>query len=345
MNIKKIKKILLIQTAFLGDIILTIPLINNLRNFFPDKEITILTTPLGKTLLEEQKNIDQIIVYDKKGKDKGFFNILKLVETLSLMSFDWVISPHRSFRTALIGYLARIPHRSGFSNSEGRFLFNDLIEYKKSLYDLERNLYFLENFCENPLKLDTKIDFPFNNLLEKETGDTLAKRSWSNEKIIGIHTGSKWFTKKWPINNFKQLLKELVDKGYKLIIFGDEDDWEISQFVTHELESDNILNLVAKTDIKQLISYFRKIAVYVTNDSGPMHIAAALGFPIVAIFGPTVRELGFFPYTDTAIVVEEKLVCRPCGKHGGMICPQKHFKCMKNIKVVDVVRAIESFIV
>jgi heptosyltransferase-2 len=259
------------------------------------------------------------------------------------MSFDWLISPHRSFRSALIGYLAKIPNRWGFTNSEGNFLFTHLIKYRKNLYDLERNLYFLEDFCDDPMKLETKIEFSFNNLIETETEDVLAKKGWCGEKIIGVHTGSKWFTKKWPVEKFKKLLRILVEKNYKILVFGDDDDFEINNFLEFELVSENVLNMIGKTNIKQLLSYFRKLSVYLTNDSGPMHIAAALGVPIVAIFGPTVKELGFFPYTEKAQILEIDLVCRPCGKHGGKVCPKNNFKCMEDISVENVVLAVEKF--
>ncbi|MFC1566420.1 lipopolysaccharide heptosyltransferase II [bacterium] len=337
-----VKKILLIQTAFLGDIILTIPLIKNLKKIFPDKELTVLTTPVGEKVLKNTDLDCKIIVYDKKGSQKGFLNLIKLTSELREQKFDLAIMPHRSLRTALTAYLARIPHRWGFSNSEGKFLLTKKIQYVKGIHEIDRNLSFLDEFN---LSYDKTINFKVDNETEEQVEKILKQNNFLGEKIIGIHPGSVWFTKKWPVKKFIDLIKHLSYNNYKIIIFGDKSDEKIGfEIEKSDFLHSNVLNLIGNTTIKQLIGFIKKISLYITNDSGPMHIAAAEDIPLIAFFGPTVKDIGFFPYSKRAIVLEKDIECRPCGIHGGNKCPKKHFKCMNDISVDEVIEKIKDIL-
>jgi heptosyltransferase II len=342
-DINKIKKILVFQTAFLGDIVLTIPLINNIKRLWPDKYIAVLTTPIGKAVLDEVENIDEIIVYDKKNKDKGIKNFLETSKVLKTKSFDWVIIPHRSLNSALLCFLAGIKHRWGFDKSEGKIFLTKKIKYMQDLHEIERNLEFLKEFSNN---LNKDIFFKQNKNTEEYVTQGLKDKGFLNNKIIGVNPGSIWNTKRWPIEKYAELIKRLVDSKYKVIVFGDKSDKDVNLFIKSNFENNSeVLNLIEKTNIKQLIGFMRKLNVYVTNDSGPMHIAAALGIPLTAIFGATTKGLGFFPYTTKGIVVEKDLKCRPCGKHGGRICPRGHFKCMRDINVDEVLDSVKQLII
>ncbi|MDR0676240.1 MAG: lipopolysaccharide heptosyltransferase II [Elusimicrobiota bacterium] len=342
----QINKILVIQTAFLGDIVLTMPLINNIKSLFPNKKLVVLTTPTGKEILAGQINIDEIIVYDKNGKDKGFFKFLEFVNILKFLHFDLAIVPHRSIRSALLTFIAKIPYRIGFRNSQGNIFFNFMINYKKNIPEIERNLYFLEKFINNfdIQKIDTKITFPYHNELQKKNNDLLDIKNGNSQKIIGIHVGAKWNTKKWIPEKFIELIRQLDKKNCKIVVFGESrEDYIVNNYLVMKNDSRNILNLIGKTNLQDLIAIFRNLSLYVSNDSGPMHIAAAIGVPVIAIFGPTVPSFGFAPYNKKSKVIEAKNVsCRPCGKHGNKFCPRLHFNCMNKIEVEHVFDAIKE---
>ncbi len=340
MEKENIKKILIIQTAFLGDIVLTIPLINNVKKMFFSSKIYVLTTPIGQKILKYQKVVDNILVYDKKGKDKGFFKFLDFVNILKVFNFDIVLCPHRSFRSGMLCFLSGIKTRYGFSNSQIKFCFNKIVPFKKDLYELERNLYFLQDFQENfdINTLDKTINFPLNN--EKEKNSFYLLKKYLNKSIITIHVSSRWKTKKWPYKNFIKVIEYFSKKNFLVTVLGDKKkDIEINQYLLSNQNNTNIINLIGKTSIDDLISIIRNSNIYITNDSGPMHIAAALNIPIVAIFGPTTKSLGFFPYTQKAIVLEKKVHCRPCSKHGGDTCKKGHFDCMNKISYEEVIEA------
>lgn len=336
-----IKNILVVQTAFLGDVVLTIPLINTLKRLCPDKKITVLTTPVGNEILKYQQAVDSVIVYDKKGTDRGWTHFLKMIDTVRCMFFDWAIVPHRSLRSALLVHAAGIPHRWGFDTSAGRWLFTQTIAYPQHKHEVERNLAFLKPFTD---VYDTQIVFPFHRAIDTPIHQHLQSIAGENGTVIGVHPGSVWATKRWPIEKYAVLIQQLAAQGNVVLVFGDTHDHAINKYLNeHVKQNEHIINLIGKTTIQQLIAYLRYLSVYITNDSGPMHIAAALGIPVVAIFGPTTQSLGFAPYSDRAIVVEKNTIpCRPCGKHGPRCCPQRHFACMEAIKVEDVVKAVES---
>ncbi|MFC1546497.1 lipopolysaccharide heptosyltransferase II [bacterium] len=339
-NISDVKNILVIQTAFLGDIVLTIPLLNNIKKLGHNRKLTVLTIPVGKEILKGQNSIDDIIVYDKKRSDKGIKKLFELINTIKQKKFDWAVIPHRSFRSAFLTWRAKIPNRWGFDISEGKYFLTKKIKYNFNMHDIDRNLEFLKSFTS---EFDKRIDFESIAQVNEKVTNILDERSFQKGKIIGINPGSVWATKRWPIDKYIELIRILITKGYKIVVFGDKFDQMIKEQIDSEFSNhNNFLNIIGKTTIQELTAFFRCLALYITNDSGPMHIAAALGIPIIAIFGPTTKELGFFPYTDKAVIIEKNLPCRPCGRHGSKKCPKKHFKCMKEISVEEIINVIEK---
>ncbi|MFH1715689.1 MAG: lipopolysaccharide heptosyltransferase II [Elusimicrobiota bacterium] len=324
-NIKEnIKNILIIQTAFLGDIVLTIPLINTIKKNYPQARLTILTTPIGKKILEGQYSIDHIIEYDKNGYEKGFSSFRAFIKLIQEYKFDWAVLPHRSLRSALLVWFAGIPRRWGYDRSEGRWFLTKKIKYKYGIHEIERNFDLVRDVCGS---FDTTIKFP-----DYDSVSDIKKNVKAGRKIIGVHPGSVWATKRWPLEYFIELIKKLVNDGRVAVVFGDKSDNAISNEIEKTFkDAPNVINLIGKTNIKELIGSIRDLSCYVSNDSGPMHIAAALKIPQIAIFGPTVKKFGFFPYSENAKVLELDIDCRPCSPHGTSKCPKKHFRCMRDI--------------
>jgi heptosyltransferase II len=339
------QKILVIQTAFLGDIVLTIPLLLNIKKkFTKTTKLYVLTAVVGNEVLKFHDFIDKIIIYDKKGIHKGLKNFLRFIKFIKQEKFDLAIIPHKSFRSTLLAFLSKIPNRWGFTNSEGFFFLTKKILYNKKKHDLERNLDLLRaaNLKES---LDTSIDFPEVSEIEKKTEAVLKEKGFLCKVIVGINPSSNWATKKWPAEKYVNITKELLKRDCKIIIFGDNKDKNLYKIFEKEfVNNEDVLNLLGKTNIQELISFIRYLSIYVTNDSGPMHIAAALSIPIVAIFGPTTTSLGFYPYTKKAIIVQKDLACRPCGKHGPNKCPILSHACMKKITESEVLNAVTDLL-
>lgn len=323
-------KLLIIQTAFLGDVVLTLPLIQAAKKHLK-AQISVVCIPSTKNILERHPSIDELVVFDKKADEKGFFSMIKFAKKLKDKKFDAVLVPHPSFKSGLISYLAAIPERVGFSNSAGKLFFTDKISFDGKKHQSERYLGLLKHFG-----VDAGYEKPEIYIDEKD--DILPE----NKTIFGINPGSVWATKRWPAEKYAALADRISSElGGQVVIFGGSDDAVTASEVEKNMKS-HAVNLAGKTTLKQLAALIKKCGVFITNDSGPMHIAAAFDVPVVAVFGPTVREFGFFPHSPKAAVVERTMSCRPCGKHGPVECPEKHFKCMTGISASEVFEAVKK---
>lgn len=329
------KKILIIQTAFLGDVILTTPLVKATRKLFPEAQLSFLLIPQTKGVFSNNPYLDDIIVYDKKRDEKKVSDFFRLVKKIRQKKFDLALTPHRSLRSALLAYLSKIPERIGFDRSEGFFLFTKKVRYNSLIHEIERNLSLLNHFNFEPLNLPPEL-FPSER-------DTLfisrfLKDSGIDEKdeIVAIAPGSVWQTKRWLAQRFAQVADLLMEKeNVKVVLVGGEEDKFLCQKISEMMKQKPKVS-AGKTTILQSAVLISKSEVLLSNDSAPVHIASATKTPTVAIFGSTTPDFGFGPYGDDNIIIQKKLYCRPCGIHGKKKCPEKHFRCMKDITVEEV---------
>lgn len=325
-------KILIIHTAFIGDIVLSTPLLKRVKEMYPEAKITYVTTPVGATILRNNPHITEIIEYDKRGNHSGIKGLLALGRRLRYENFNMVLTPHRYLRSSILSWLTRSPKRIGYDIASGALLFTDKIKYDKTKHEVGKLLSFLGDVPKNP-----RENYPielYPSKKEKEAVDKIWEdNSLSSEKVIAIAPGSKWFTKKWPLEYFNKVIELLVKDGIKVIVIGGKDELFLN-VVNHK----NIIDLRGKTTLLELAEVLKRVKVVLTNDSSPIHIASAFAnTKIIAIFGPTVKEFGFFPWSENSKVLEVNgLTCRPCAIHGGDKCPKGHFKCMLEIKPEQV---------
>ncbi|MBT6715540.1 MAG: lipopolysaccharide heptosyltransferase II, partial [Elusimicrobiaceae bacterium] len=329
---KKISKIAILQTAFLGDTVLTAPLIKETAKIFPQAKISVITRPETKEIFKPLQEVSEIIIYDKHklSKIKGLLEIAKKIEK---KKFNIIIVPHRSFTSALIAYLSKTKVRVGFSSSAGKFLYTKTAPFSWMMHDFERNLSLLKTLADEnqniiekdpsiyPTKKAQTISSKFKILEEQE-----------GKKLVAIHPGSVWLTKRWFPERFAKVIEELeTNLNAKTVLIGGKSDSALAKKIS-DLSNVKPIDLTGKTSLSDLMNIMPKFDLFITNDSGPMHIACAYKVPTIAIFGPTTKELGFFPYSKNSSVLEVKdLKCRPCALHGGKKCPRGHFLCMKLI--------------
>ncbi len=331
-------KILVWQTAFLGDLILTTPLIHSLKNIYPNSEVHLLAKPFGKDVFKNNPYLDKLIVFDKKKH-----STIKLIKLLKEENYDIAISPHRSHRASYSLFLARIKKRIGFDRAGFSFLYTDLVEHKfDGTHEIDRNLKLLsklKNFSENKLYKFPEI------FLDENEEDFYKEFSLKSKNYILVAPGSKWATKRWTIEGFKEIIDYLLSKGEIVALFGGTEDMDIAKNILKFFpETENLLNLVGKTSLRESFSIVKHAKLLISNDSAPVHMAVAFNTPVVDIYGPTIKDFGFYPYRNGIVVEVENLYCRPCGLHGHNKCPEGHFKCMKDLKPNKVIEAIEKFI-
>ncbi len=335
-------RILIIQTAFLGDLILTIPLITLIKKAIKDSYLSVLLIPDTKDILEGHPAVDELIVYDKNAKDKRLRSFLRLVREIKGKKFDMAILPHRSFKSAFLSWLSRIPLRIGFDKSQGRIFLNKIVCYDKGKHELERNLDLIASLGINIY--EKEIYLPVSHSEGEYAAKILEEYGFKeNDLIIGINPCSVWPTKRWIPERYAELINYLAMINCKSIIFGSKNDLTIAKQITDRLlPKIKTADLVGKTSLKQLSALITKCRLFVSNDSASMHIAAAHKIPVIAIFGPTIPQIGFYPYGKDNLIIEKKLPCRPCGLHGGHRCRKKTHECMKSISTAEVLEAIQK---
>lgn len=322
----------MIQTAYAGDVILTLPLVQSARSRFPGAVIDMLVIPNCAELLSNHPAVGKGIVYDKRGSEKGILGFIRKAAALRARSYDLALIPHRSIRSALLARIAGIPRRIGFSTSAGRIFLTDAVPYDKSAHEIERNLSLLDPLGKTVNDRILPELYPFPSDRMRIDAFLAAKYIAPSEAIVAVAPGTVWNTKRWPRESFAGFVRMLSGKGYRIILVGGGADEKLCEEIAGSADEREIINAAGHFSMLQSAELIRRCRVLVCNDSAPMHLAVAMRVPVVAIFGATVPAFGFGPRGEHDTVVETTgLKCRPCSVHGGDRCPITTFDCMKNI--------------
>jgi heptosyltransferase-2 len=323
-----------IQTAFLGDVVLTTPLLEALaRRHGP---VDVVTTPAAAPLVATHPAVRRVIAYDKRRADRGPRGLVRLARTLRAAGYGIAYLPHRSLRSAVLALLAGIPRRVGFQDGW------------PSLYTGTRPRQATGHEIDRLLALaDERPHHQTAPSLGLTAGDHAAAERLLREARVGtpfvaLAPGSIWGTKRWP--GYAGLARDLAGRAAVVAVGGPEDAALGEEIVAAARAAGGAAaNACGRLALREAAALIERAAVLVTNDSAPLHVAAAVGTPIVAVFGPTVPDFGFGPRGPRDVVVERLgLACRPCSAHGPRTCPLGHHRCMQDIHVEDVLRAIEG---
>ncbi len=327
-ELSKLNKILIIRLSSLGDILLTTPFIRAIKSQFPDIKIDML-------LREEYANVVKLNPYLNKKflfkKDDKSNNVL--IEQLKNTNYELVIDLQNNLRSKKI--VSSLKTKS--------------VKFDKRSFDK----FLLVNFKINKLKEALQIPVRYSNTiqdlkLDKGGLDLFTDKSANEELIgknnlIGFCPGARHFTKRWLKEYFVELGNKLTQDGYTIVLFGGRIDKEICEEINKAIPGS--INLANDDDLLQTVADMKLCKVVVCNDSGLMHTATATGTKVIAIFGSTVKELGFAPYNCNNLILENNsLTCRPCSHIGRSNCPKKHFDCIKSIKPYFVFEKIQSII-
>ena len=330
-------RILLVQTAFLGDTILTTPLIRAVRQLFPQAQIDILVIPQTAGVLRNNPHLNHIILFDKRADKKSAF--VKTLKRLKSEKYDLAVTPHSSFTTGLLLKLACIPHRIGFDRNPIRFFLTQTVPVPHGKHTIEKNLALLRPLSKQTFSMQTEL---FITHKEKYLAQNLLQRLPAAKPKIAIAPGSVWPTKRWPKEYYARLVKNLKD-DFALIFIGSDAERDLCAWIIEQAGAQTAMNLAGELSLLQSAAIIEQCDLMICNDSGALHLANAMQTDVFAFFGPTVKEFGFYPFRPHDFVFEvPDLYCRPCGKHGSHACPQKHFRCMLEIepkKVEEKVRA------
>ena len=337
---RSMKRILFRGNNWLGDAIMSLPTIRAFRDLYPNVKIAVLTNSNLYELYKATPYVDEIISYDRtiaNGVGQRTRNWLRLVKTIKGGRFDTAIIFPRSFSSAFTIFSARIPRRIGYKADGRGKLLTDAVQRRKELLNTHRIHYFANLI--SPITNINKIPSPsieVNSDMGKwADGKLLSLNISRRDRIVGLNPSATYGSaKQWYPERFAETAKRLVEKyNAKILIFGGSSDTKLGETIT-SLVGKNVYNFSGQTTILQLAAFINRCSVFITNDTGPMHLADALGIPIVAIFGST-DPITTAPFGRNNTIIRHKVECAPCLLR---TCPIDH-RCMNLITVDEVYNA------
>ena len=322
-------RILIIQTASIGDVVLATVLIENLHRQFPNADIDFLLKDGNQPLFEGHSYLNEVLIWEKS-KNK-YKNLFKLLFRIRKRRYDLIINLQRFFSTGILTAFSKAETKVGFRKNPCSFLFTHAIPHRigGNIHEIDRNLSLIQNWVQNPeraVKLyPTKNDADF---VEK----------YKNGQYITISPASLWFTKQLPKEKWVELI-EKIPNHLIIYLLGSKNDKKLCEEIAKNTNRKNVHILAGSLSFLQSASLLCDARMNFVNDSAPMHLCSAVNAPTTALFCSTVPQFGFGPLSDNSAVVEcrENLTCRPCGLHGYKKCPQTHFKCGYNVDVNELI--------
>jgi heptosyltransferase-2 len=334
-----VRSSLVIQTSFLGDMVLTTPLIAYLADHGP---VDVVSTPAASALLANHPMVRQRIVYDKRGADRGVGGFLRMAARLRQTRYDAAYLAQGSVRSGSLAVAAGIGDRVGFSTSAGSLFYTTRVAPIDNTHHAARLLALGTRDAAsevNPEQIRPRL---YPGAAERAAVDALLTEFGADsDELYALAPGSVWATKRWP--HFAELSLALARRGRVVVIGGDADRALAEEI--HAATAGQAIDATGRLSLLASAELIRRSAVLVTNDSAPLHLASAMNTPTVAVFGPTVPEFGFGPLAERAGVAGLTLPCRPCDRHGPQRCPLGHWRCMREISsdaVLAIVRDVIS---
>lgn len=337
-------RILVVQTSFIGDIVLAQPLLAALRQKFPTARLDVLCTPSVAGLLQASPHVDDVLSYDKRGYARGVRGVYRLAGELKQRSYTLAVSPHKSFRTAWLLALAGIPLRVGFRQSAGWFLYHRCVRRDAAQHEVLRNLSLLSGLGMDPRAVPPELMLAVAPHQRRRAAEKLAALGVpgpGRQFVFGINPGSVWRTKRWSSEGFAGLIRALkANYACDVLVFGGPDDAATAGAI-QALCGGAGIDATGAFTLAELPAALERCDVLIATDSAPMHMAVARGVPVVAVFCATTPSLGFYPFSSCSIVVQKGLHCRPCGSHGGRRCPLGTYACIEEVPVGAVMDCVE----
>ncbi len=324
------KKILVIQTAFIGDVVLATSLIENLHQQFPEVKIDMLVRKGNESLFQAHPFLNQVLVWDKK--NNKYQNWVGLLLKIRSIQYDVVLNAQRFAATGAWTAFSKAKIKIGFDKNPFSFLFTHAVVHQfseKGQHEIDRNHLLLSSLFM------TKVAMP---KLYPTSSDELAVSSYQQVPYLCIAPASVWFTKQFSLEKWVDLINEVPFKGCIYLIGGPGDKLLCDQ-ILQKINRRSVVNLAGRLSFLASAALQKKAVLNYVNDSAPMHFASAVNAPVVAVYCSTLPNFGFGPLSDHSFVVQtnEALSCRPCGIHGKKQCPLKHFDCAKTIKMDQLI--------
>ncbi|HKV49901.1 MAG TPA: glycosyltransferase family 9 protein [Gemmatimonadaceae bacterium] len=333
---------LVIQTSFLGDTVLTTPLLAELAR---RGSVDVVVTRASAPLLAHDLSVRRVHVFDKTGADRGALGLTRVASRIREAWRAHGDDPRRvhaylaqgSLRSAMLAALARAAMRTGFDDAAGRLLYTTRVPRRTGDHHAARLLSLADGrpASARAAAITPRL-YPGDD--DRRTVDELLATHRSDRPLAALAPGSIWGTKRWPY--YRELAEHLATR-FRIAIIGGADDATLAREIARVAGADT-LDATGRLTILASAELIGRAQVLVTNDSLPQHLASAMGTPTVTVFGPTVSEFGFGPLAPHSMTLGvETLACRPCHHHGPRVCPLGHWRCMKDLDVTRVETAVD----
>ncbi len=309
--------ILIIQTAFIGDVILATPLVEKLHALYPDAKIDFLLRKGNESLLANNHKINEILIWDKK-RNK-YSHLYSLLQQVRSKKYDLVVNLQRFFPTGLLTAFSGAKETAGFDKNPFSFLFTKKVKHEigEGRHEVDRNISLIRHLTNDSL-VKPKL-YPSEKDFQKikPTGN-----------YVCMAPTSVWLTKQWPAQKWVELI-QLIDKTISIYLLGGPEDIPACENIKQKSAKENVINIAGQLSFLESAALMKNAEMNYVNDSAPLHLASAVNAPVTAIFCSTIPGFGFTPLSDNSRIIETeiKLDCRPCGLHGFKACPKGHFKC------------------
>lgn len=345
--LKEYKNILVINLMHLGDLMLVTPVLRTLRANYPQARLTLLADKKLRDLVEFNPHIDECLLLDKKGEDNHPLAFFKFILKVRAKKFDLVINLHRNERASALAAFSGGGEIVGYSKPGFSLLFNHTMANNHPIkHQVEAHFDVLRNF----LGVE-KIDDAGLEMVIPEAAQHKAERLWQESyakeaRVIAFNIGASWLTKRWLKEYFAQCADRLIRRGYHVAFFGGPMDVELVEACIEDMEekdSGHLKVFTGKVSLGVLAGLLRRCCLFLTTDSGPMHVGVAMNVPIVTMFGSSPVP-GFYPYDGKDVLVKTPEPCHPCRIH---VCPkegEEHMACMKKIPVDTVMAYVDELL-
>jgi heptosyltransferase-2 len=336
------EKTLVIQTAFIGDAVLALPMIQKLKEGNSKSQIDVVCIPSTEEIFTNCPFVDNVLILDKRGKHKSISGLLKFGKKLKELKYDKIYSSHRSLRTAFLVLFTGVRETFGFSNSSLKHAYKNLVEYHLDKHEVQRN-FDLIGYSYNDESWKIKPIVKISEPVTLKVNDYL---NFNNirEGFIAISPGSVWATKRYPEEYFVQLIKFLVEEKKQIILIGGENDSKITSAIKNKFP-EMVFNSAGLFSLIESIELIRHSSLLISNDSAPTHLGMCADIKVLTLYCSTVADFGFFPYNNLSrYLSEDDLYCKPCGIHGFNECPINTFECGIKLTPEKVIKTIKEMI-
>lgn len=348
------KNILVINTMHIGDLMLVTPALRTLRANYPKAHIVLLTDKPLADLVRCNENIDECILIDKHGRDKGILALIRFIRQIRKRHFDLVINYHRNERASAIASFSGGKKIVGYAQPFFHRFFDHWMP-NLAMADTPKDKVMHQTLCHLKVlqeaagctKLDDRgLEMWLPPEEEKKASDLWQKEFAEDDRVIAFNIGASWMTKRWIDAYFAECADHFIQEGYHIAFLGGPTDVAIVKACIEKMkekDSPKVHVFTGKVSLTVLAGLLRRCCLFLTTDSGPMHVGVAMNVPIVTMFGASPVPT-FYPYDGKDIVIKTPESCHPCGIHD---CPKKgedHMACMKHIPVDVVMKYSEELL-